>query len=389
MRPVLLILFLSSINLYGQATNGNEYYEKTQYMDAVTAYELVRPPDRDGTLLNRLGISYHMVNRPKEAEAAFKAAIRAVPQDSPAYNNLAALYYFQRKYGNAERELRRALEHNPENTILRRNLRAAKFARENSKKAIEIAGTVVADKPLLVQQRLGDLLEVVLLLPPPDVQQATLHELRGDTFFARKLFDDAIIEYRKAIGLDRYNASVANRLGLAYHQSQKVKEAEEEYRQALKLNPFYLEALNNLGSIDYSMGRFTRAMDQYRKALKIRPDSPTVLLNIGACLFAMERYDEGYLVYQRALKIDPKSFERTSSAGTLIQTTQRNESMMSFYLAKVFAGSGDTDRAISYLYKAVEEGFKDIEKIKSEPSFAVFAGDERFMKLLESLVTSS
>ncbi len=387
MRPVLLILFLSSINLYGQATTGNEFYEKTQYLDAVTAYEQVLPPDRDGTLLNRLGVSYHMVNRPREAEAAFKAAMRVAPQESAAYNNLAALYYFQQKYGNAERELRRALERAPENTVLRRNLRAAKFARENSKKANDIAAGVVNEKPLLVQQRLNDLLEVVLLLPPTDVQQATLHEIRGDTFFARKLFDDAIIEYRRAIGLDRYNASVANRLGLAYHQNQKLKEAEQQYRQAMKLNPFYLEAINNLGSIEYAAGRFDRAMDQYRKALKIRPDSPTVLMNIGACLFAMERYDEGYLIYQRALQIDPKSFERTSSAGTLIQTTQRNESMMSFYLAKVFAGSGDTDRAISYLYKAVEEGFKDIEKIRAEPSFAVFAADERFAKLLESLVT--
>jgi tetratricopeptide (TPR) repeat protein len=248
---------------------------------------------------------------------------------------------------------------------------------------------VVGTQPFLVKERVNDLLEVVLLLTPADVQQATLHELRGDTFFARKLFDDAIIEYRKAIALDRYNASVVNRLGLAYHQTQKVKEAEQQYRQALRLNPFYLEALNNLGSIEYVLGRFNRAMDQYQKALKIRPDSPTVLMNIGACLFAMERYDEGYLLYQRALQIDPRSFERTSSAGTLIQTAQRNESVMNFYLAKVFAGSGDVDRAISYLYKAVEEGFKDIEKIRTEPSFALFAGDERFTRLLESLVTPS
>ena len=194
---------------------------------------------------------------------------------------------------------------------------------------------------------------MVLLLPPKDVQEATLHEIRGDTFFARKLYDDAIIEYRKAISIDRYNASAVNRLGLAYHQTQKVTEAEEQYRQALK----------------------------------IRPEAPTVLLNIGACLFAMERYDEGYQVYQRALELDPRSFDRTSSFGTLIQTTQRNESMLNFYLAKVFAGSGDKDRAISYLYKAVEEGFKDVQKIRSEPSFSVLAEDERFAKLLESMTT--
>ena len=53
------------------------------------------------------------------------------------------------------------------------------------------------------------------------------------------------------VALDRYNASTLNRLGLVYHQSQKLKEAERYYREALKQNPYFLEVLNNIGTVEY------------------------------------------------------------------------------------------------------------------------------------------
>ena len=36
----------------------------------------------------------------------------------------------------------------------------------------------------------------------------------GDQFTAKKQYAEAIIEYRKSVALDRYNASTLNRLGL-------------------------------------------------------------------------------------------------------------------------------------------------------------------------------
>lgn len=386
MWRIAIALVLFSANLHGQAATGNENFDKGQYAGAVAAYESIPQAERNAAVMNRLGVSYHMLNKLREAETAYKGAIKLDIQDGSASNNLAALYYTQRKFSDSERQLRRGLEINPENTVMRRNIRAAKFARENTRIARDVAATVSKDHPLLIDQRDGDILQVSLLIPPKNIETASQHEKRGDSFFVRKMYDDAIIEYRKSIAADRYNASVLNRLAIVYHQTQKLKEAEQYYRDALKLNPLYIEAINNIGSIEFVRQRYDRAVDNYDKALKIRPESPTVLLNKGACLFAMKRFDEGYKVYQRALEIDPRAFEHTSSFGTLIQTSQRSDPMLNFYLAKVFAGNGDKDRAMSYLFKAVEEGFKDIEKLKAEPAFAILAEDERFIKLKETLI---
>ena len=75
-----------------------------------------------------------------------------------------------------------------------------------------------------------------------------------------------------------------------------------------------------------------------------------------------------------------------SGFGTLIQTSQRADSLLNFNLAKLFAANGDKERAVSYLYKAVEEGFKDLEKIKTEPAFAVLAEDVRYQQLIDTML---
>jgi tetratricopeptide (TPR) repeat protein len=206
------------------------------------------------------------------------------------------------------------------------------------------------------------------------------------------MYEDAIIEYKKSTAIDRYNASTLNRLGLVYHQTQKLNDAEKYYREALKQNPYFLEVLNNIGTVEYARQRYESALEEYQRALKIRPESPTVLLNMGACLFDMKRYDEAMRATQHALEIDPKLLDRASGFGTLIQMSRRNDPTVSFYFAKIYAAQGEKERAISYLNRALDEGFTDFDKIRLEPVFKVLAMEEGYMKLLDritSLTTSN
>jgi tetratricopeptide (TPR) repeat protein len=379
---------LAILMFLGQLPGGDAFFEKSDYANAAAAYENVPALERTAPLINRLAISYHFLNRLKEAEAAYKDAIKRNAQSAEALNNLGALHYSRKNFGEAERQFRQALEVDPENSTARHNLRATRYARENGRKAREAALVAEKEKALLIQERSLDSLLVHLLLPAKDIEQASLHEKRGDSFMARKMYDDAVIEYRKSIVIDKYNASVVNRLGVAYLQSQKLKDAEMNYREALKLNPYYIEALNNLGAVEFMKKNYDRALNQYFKALKSRPESSIILRNIGACLFAMERYEEGLEVYKKALRIDPQLFEHAGGFGSIIQTTTRNDGMQNFYLAKMFAGVGDIDRAISLLYKAVEGGFKDAKLLKTEPAFSGLQNDERFLKLLESMAAN-
>jgi tetratricopeptide (TPR) repeat protein len=384
MRTVAFV-FLLAANVFGQAAAGNEKYDQKQYADAANAYEKIPPLQRDAGINNRLGISYHLSNQLKAAETAYRAALRLQPDSADVLNNVAALYYSQRKFSDAERQLRRAMEKNPENNVLRLNLRAARFARENTKSARDVANSLAAQNPLLIEKREGDLLQMQILMLSKDIEEAQLHERRGDSFFARKMYEDAAIEYKKSVALDRYNASTLNRLGLVYHQNQKLNDAERYYREALKQNPYFLEVLNNIGTVEYARQRYDGALEQYDKALKIRPESPTVLLNKGACLFDMKRYDEASQATQHALEIDPKVLDKIAGFGTLIQTSRRSDPVVSFYYAKIYAQQGDKERAISYLNRALDEGFTEYAKIKAEKAFATLAAEEGYMKLLDRI----
>src|ERR1051326_2160590 len=127
----VVLLFASS--LFGQAAVGNEKFDQKEYQAAVNAYEKIPQAMRDATILNRLGISYHLLNKLKQAENAYKAAISKDSKNATFLNNLAAAYYSQGKFSDADKQVLRAVEKSPDNTLLRQNLHAVHYAQENTK----------------------------------------------------------------------------------------------------------------------------------------------------------------------------------------------------------------------------------------------------------------
>ena len=385
-RLIAAVLLLAG-TAFGQAVSGNEKYDQNQYADAANAYEKIPAAQRNAETYDRLGVSYHLSHQFRAAETAYRSGLRLQPENPNLLNNLAALYYTQRKFSDAEREVRRALEKAPDNGVLRSNLRAARYARENTKSAREVADDIGKQSPELIEKREADWLQMQILMPAKELSEATLHGQRGDSYFARKMYEEAIAEYQKSVAVDRYNAGTLNRLGLVYHQAQQLGQAERYYREALKQNPYFLEVLNNIGTVEYARQRYEDAMSQYAKALKIRPDSPTVLLNMAFCLFDMKRYEEAQKTLQQALQLDPRVLEKASGFGTLIQTSRRGDPAVSFYFAKIYATQGDKERSISYLNRALDEGFMEFDKIKTDPAFAVLAMEEGYMKVLDRITS--
>src|SRR5438093_10785222 len=109
------------------------------------------------------------------------------------------------------------MEKSPDNAVMRLNLRAALYARENAKSARDAANAILNDNPVLIEKRDGDLLQVQILMARKDLEEATLHERRGDSFFVRKIYEEDIEEYGKAVAVDRYNVSVMIHLYLFDH----------------------------------------------------------------------------------------------------------------------------------------------------------------------------
>jgi tetratricopeptide (TPR) repeat protein len=221
--------------------------------------------------------------------------------------------------------------------------------------------------------------QVPAVQPPKPVPLVT-SEMRGDIFMAKKMYREAAEAYKEG---SQNSAVLLNKTGIAYHQMAEFGAAEKYYRLAIRANPHYGEAVNNLGTIYYAHKSYRRAVTEYRKALRINPESASIWSNLGTGYFARRDYPHAAEAWQHALSLDPEVFENRSTQGVLLQERTVDErAKFHYYLAKTYAKAGVTDRALLYIRKAIEEGFKERKKFEQDPEFAALKDLPEFKQLL-------
>jgi tetratricopeptide (TPR) repeat protein len=206
-------------------------------------------------------------------------------------------------------------------------------------------------------------------------------EMRGDIFMARKMYREAIDAYGQELNR---TAVLLNKIGIAYHQMLDFDAAQKYYKRSIKANPHYAEAINNLGTIYYAKRSYRRAISEYKKALRYSPGSASILSNMGTAYFARKKYKQAMKLYQQAMAIDPQVFEHRNTAGVLLEERSVQEiAKFHYFQAKLYAQHGMTDLALESLRRALEEGFKERDKIKDEPAFASLRKLPEFQELLK------
>jgi tetratricopeptide (TPR) repeat protein len=201
--------------------------------------------------------------------------------------------------------------------------------------------------------------------PQPPVQLNA--EQRADILMARKMYREAVDVYKEG---PPESAVIWNKIGIAYHQMLQLENARRNYEKAIKLDPQYSEAINNLGTVYYAHKNFKKAISYYKRALKIAPSSASVYSNLGTAYFARKKYKEAAETYQIALSLDKDVFEHHGTYGVLLEERSVEErAKFHFYLAQTYAKAGMNDRALQYIRKALEEGFKDKKKLMEDPEF--------------------
>ncbi len=225
--------------------------------------------------------------------------------------------------------------------------------------------------------------------PAPRVEapaeNATVADLdrRGDELRAVKDYLDAIDYYQAAINKDPHNAVLENKMGIAYLQLQRLNIAGKCFKTSIRLDRNYADAYNNLGTIYYSQRNYSKAIHQYEIALKLRPDSAAFYGNMGAAYFARKEPENAMIAYIHALQLDPDVLSHSSRVGVVGQTTPQEErAFYDYIVAKAYAKLGLLDLSLQHLRKALEEQYKDINKVYKDEEFAGLRKDPRFNELM-------
>ena len=219
--------------------------------------------------------------------------------------------------------------------------------------------------------------------PSPTASVAEL-EKRGDELRSEKAYLDAIDYFNAALAKEPDNASIENKLGISELMLQRYRDAGKSFERAIRKDQKFSEAYNNLGVVEYERKKYRGAVKYYKKAISISSDSPSAYSNLGAAYFAQKKFELASQMYMQALKLDPMIFERTSRAGIAAQmASPQDRAHYSYVLAKLYAQLGDSDHSLEYLRKAMEEGYKGVKDVYTDPEFATLRKDARFTELMK------
>jgi tetratricopeptide (TPR) repeat protein len=221
---------------------------------------------------------------------------------------------------------------------------------------------------------------------PKPSPTATAEELvqRAELLHVDKDYLDALDYYRAALAKEN-SAVTWNKMGITQLQMGRDNDARKSFEKSMKLDKAYADAINNLGVTYYRKKKYSKAIKYYKKAIVIREAAPAFHSNLGAAYFSKKEFNRAMGEYQRAYQLDPTVFERNSKNGVVVQmSSPADRAEYSYLLAKMFAQSGDLDRSLDYLRKAMEDGFKGIDEVYKDKEFAGLRKDKRFNELMTS-----
>ncbi len=99
---------------------------------------------------------------------------------------------------------------------------------------------------------------------------------------ARRLYDEAEVEFRKALAIDPQNPTVLNYLGyMLADRGVRLPEALALIRKAVDLDPQNYAFLDSLGWVYYKSGQYRLAEENLRKANERGNSDPTVHDHLG------------------------------------------------------------------------------------------------------------
>jgi TolB-like protein/Tfp pilus assembly protein PilF len=206
-------------------------------------------------------------------------------------------------------------------------------------------------------------------------------------------------EFRRAIALEPNYSTAHQWYGNLLTAAGRFTEAEREMRLAQEIDPLSLIANAALGWVLYYAGDFAGAAEQCRRTLELNSDYGLAHLWRGWALQEMDSLAPAVAAHRRAVAVsDGGALLVASLARALVVAGQRAEAdsllrglearadsgryVPAYEVAKVHAALGHTDRAFTWLARALDERAHSMVFLRVDPQLARLRSDPRFDRLL-------
>jgi Tfp pilus assembly protein PilF len=139
----------------------------------------------------------------------------------------------------------------------------------------------------------------------PEPNDAEAYYKKGEFYYSKEKYEEAINEYNKAIELKPDFPNAYKNRGNSYYYLKKYEEAIADYRKAIEIKPDFPNAYYNRGLVYYNQQKYKEAIRDYSKAIEIKPDFPNAYNSRGIVYYYQQKYEEAISDYSKAIEIKP------------------------------------------------------------------------------------
>lgn len=244
--------------------------------------------------------------------------------------------------------------------------------------------------------------------------------------------------YKKAIKMKPDYWSGYSSLGIFYYQQGRYNEAARQFEELVKLTPLNAGAYRNLGAMYYFLDQKADAIVMFKHSLEIEPDY-SVYSNLATLYYYEGLYKDAATMYEKALKLRDTDYSvwgylasayKQSSADTSkityalrkaksladkqlkinpvdevvltniagycaglnlpdsaliiirkVESLGTKDPILMASIASVYEQLGKREKALTWIKKAVENGYS-IEELNSSPLFKKLLDDSRLKKII-------
>ncbi|RLB50012.1 MAG: hypothetical protein DRJ42_19790 [Deltaproteobacteria bacterium] len=140
-------------------------------------------------------------------------------------------------------------------------------------------------------------------------ESAVMRRLLGESELGRRRYDDAALEFERALELDPADIAARYGLGVAHRRSGDLDAANVAFAQVAEVDPTWPGLALERGLVFEARGESDEAVRAYTLALEGRPDDPDLLLRLGAAYVSDGRVDEAEETLRRVQESRPNSAE--------------------------------------------------------------------------------
>ena len=158
--------------------------------------------------------------------------------------------------------------------------------------------------------------------------------------------NEAIEESKVLINKYKDNSICYYRLGFAYKENKDFDNAIINFNKAIQLNPYnskYKDEIRNISNVEmlkgkeaYDLKDYQMALDYFNKALEYDPSNSAAMFRIGNIYYAIKEYKKAANVLQDGLNINNRNYK------------------VLYMVGKCYVAMNEYDKALDFFNKTIE-----------------------------------